>query len=310
MKRILCTALCFCLLLGLMIPVSAYETTGDNNLNFTDGSEIVASKNVKTGEITYSQFSSDSKSISRSRAPMGEVAEGWFPGDADLVSSVEDNNQRTIIGGDNRTKVTNTKTLPYSAICYIEIDWPDGSTTTGTAWMIYKDIAVTAGHCVYSTGHGGWATNIKLWPGKNGYGLWNNPYGTTEASNMHTSTNWTSSANENFDWAVLELEDNIGDKTGWFGFGWSANNQTGTSVTISGYPGEYRYFQYKMSGQISSCTTNKLYYTIDTTDGQSGAPIYTSDNIAYGIHCHEDATQNSGTRITEWLFNYLSSFRN
>lgn len=317
MNRILCIALCVCLLCGLTIPVSANGSADNvlvtNSLNPVEGDDIVASKNVETGEVTYSQFSSESQAYSRTAASMGEIAEGWFPDVENFNESndsTQGNNQRNVLGDDDRIKVTNTEVLPYSAICYIEIDWPDGSTSVGTAWMIYSDVAVTAGHCVYSTKHGGWAQKIKLWPGKDGYGLWNNPYGTTEVSNMHASANWTSSANQNFDWAVLELEDNIGNQTGWFGFGWSVNSLTGTTVTISGYPSEYRYYQYKMTDEITNCTTNKLYYNvIDTSGGQSGSPIYTSNNISYGIHCYGGETENSGTRITEWLFDYLSSFR-
>ena len=120
------------------------------------------------------------------------------------------------------------------------------------------------------------------------------------------------SEDEEYDWAVLELEDNIGDQTGWLGFGWTSADMTGTEVTISGYPGEYQYYQYEMSDEITRCTTNKLFYNvIDTSGGQSGSPIYTSSYVAYGIHCYglNDNNENSGTRITEWRFNYFKSFK-
>lgn len=265
---------------------------------------------MKSGIVSYSTFEYGQSASTNTRGITGEVSEGWFPTGSD--SETNDASTYSLIGKDNRTKVEDTEEFPYSAICYIEIDWPDGSTSLGTAWMIYGDIAITAGHCVYSSKHGGWAENIKLWPGKDGYGFWNNPYGTTETTSLHTASQWTASEDEEYDWAVLELEDNIGDKTGWFGFGWTSADLTGTEVTISGYPGERQYYQYKMTDEITRCTANKLYYNVlDTTGGQSGSPIYTSGNVAYGIHCYglNSNGENSGTRITEWRYNYFKSFK-
>lgn len=314
MKKLLSVILCVCLVCGMAVSVSAVSTDEitylENSLVVSDGAETIATKDMNTGTISYSTFEYESSASTYALGSSGEISEGWFP---EVAESGADNaSTYSLIGKDNRTKVTDTEAFPYSAICYIEIDWPDGSTGLGTAWMIYSDIAITAGHCVYSSENGGWAENIKLWPGKDGFGLWNNPYGTTETTSLHTATQWTESEDGEYDWAVLELEDNIGDETGWFGFGWTSGDLTGTEVTISGYPGEHRYYQYEMTDEITRCTTNKLYYNVlDTTGGQSGSPIYTSDNIAYGIHCYglNDNGENSGTRITEWRYNYFKSFK-
>ncbi len=314
MKKFLSIILCICFVFGMSLSVSAVttENTADmmNEFTVSAEAEIIASKDMKSGIVSYSTFEYEQSASTNTRGITGEVSEGWFPTGSD--SETNDASTYSLIGKDNRTKVEDTEEFPYSAICYIEIDWPDGSTSLGTAWMIYSDIAITAGHCVYSSKHGGWAENIKLWPGKDGYGFWNNPYGTTETTSLHTASQWTASEDEEYDWAVLELEDNIGDKTGWFGFGWTSADLTGTEVTISGYPGEHQYYQYKMTDEITRCTANKLYYNVlDTTGGQSGSPIYTSGNVAYGIHCYglNSNGENSGTRITEWRYNYFKSFK-
>ncbi|MCD7711434.1 MAG: trypsin-like serine protease, partial [Firmicutes bacterium] len=215
-----------------------------------------------------------------------------------------------VIGSDGRSKVSDTEVEPYSAICYVESTWSDGSVSCGTAFIIYSDVALTAAHMVYDADLGEWAEEVKLWPGKDGYGFWNNPYGTTTASNMVVSKSWTSSEADDYDWAILDLEDSIGDETGWFGI--STSVSSGTSVTISGYPYDYRYYQYKMSGTLSSVETRKLYYSIDTSEGQSGSPIYratTSGYTAYGIHTtveleNGEVVENSGARITSQLYEY------
>lgn len=314
MKKFLCVFLCACFVLGMSFSVSASTPEDisniEDNLIFAEGSEVIASKDMNTGIVSYSTFEYEPSATTYAVGVTGEVSEGWFPNANELEPEI--GSTYSVIKPDGRKEVTNTEQLPYSAICYIEIDWPDGETGLGTAWMIYSDVAITAGHCVYSSEHGGWAEKIKLWPGKDGFGLWNNPYGTTEMTQMHTSTEWTESEDEEYDWAVLELEDNIGDQTGWLGFGWTSADMTGTEVTISGYPGEHRYYQYEMSDEITRCTTNKLFYNvIDTSGGQSGSPIYTSSYVAYGIHCYglNDNNENSGTRITEWRFNYFKSFK-
>lgn len=174
--------------------------------------------------------------------------------------------------------------------------------------MISKNVAVTAGHCVYQSGHNGWATSIKVSPGKKGTGFWNNPYGSANCTNMHTSTRWTGEGGAGSDWGVIELDKDIGEKTGWFGLGYSSESVAGTRYTITGYPAGYQYHQYTMSGIITNCDNNMLYYQIDTTGGQSGSPIY-SNNIVYGIHVNGENSnnENSGTRITQSLYNYMIS---
>src|SRR3712207_6550067 len=40
---------------------------------------------------------------------------------------------KSIIGSDDRFRVKNTTTFPYSAICYVEMTWPDGARSIGSA---------------------------------------------------------------------------------------------------------------------------------------------------------------------------------
>lgn len=153
MKKFLSITLCICFVFGMSLSVSAVttENTADmmNEFTVSAEAEIIASKDMKSGIVSYSTFEYEQSASTNTRGITGEVSEGWFPTGSD--SETNDASTYSLIGKDNRTKVKDTEEFPYSAICYIEIDWPDGSTGLGTAWMIYSDIAITAGHCVYST---------------------------------------------------------------------------------------------------------------------------------------------------------------
>ncbi|MBA7551790.1 hypothetical protein ES705_44339 [subsurface metagenome] len=69
-----------------------------------------------------------------------------------------------IIGEDNRERITPTTDYPWSSIVRLYITWGADS-FIGSGVLIDKNHVLTAGHCVYSHSHGGWADNIKIIPG-------------------------------------------------------------------------------------------------------------------------------------------------
>jgi glutamyl endopeptidase len=227
----------------------------------------------------------------------------------------------SIIGSDGRSRINPTNTFPYSAICRIVISWPNGSSSSGTAWMYWNNIAITAGHCVYSSENGGWANSISVVPARNSDSP-TTPYGSTTSTSFWTSSNFINNGNTDYDYAVLELNTNIGNLTGWFGTHSQSSSLTGTGITLTGYPGQtgFLYQMWGMSGTVSSTYTYTFRYAIDTSAGQSGSPVYrfTSEHgyQALGIHTHGATyflgilTQNNfATRITSNLFDFFASFR-
>lgn len=286
-----------CLIMVCMLSVSSNVYANEESDNGTTGMEFI-SKSVETGETTV-------YTISKETVRSGEMVQPSYKGTAP--------DDRKIIGSDNRIRVTSTTSFPYRAIAYLESYWPDGTTTIGTAWMISLDAAATAGHCVYDSERGGWADNITIWPG---YNDGTAPYGSATVTTMHTSTNYISSEDRNYDYGVLELKTSIGNTVGYFGFRWQSASYTGSSATVTGYPGKSLQGQmWKMAGNITSCTSTRLEYQIDTTGGQSGSPVYyyTSDSgyVAIGIHTAEylNKDYNLGTRITEYMYNFFNEFR-
>ncbi len=87
---------------------------------------------------------------------------------------------------------------------------------------------------------------------------------------------------------------------------------TGSQVTISGYPSVRSggNFQYKHTGNIEKTTSSRAYYDVDTTVGQSGAPILIEDVLArcwrvLGVHTNgfdshaPDSNANHGLLLSE-----------
>ena len=93
---------------------------------------------------------------------------------------------------------------------------------------------------------------------------------------------------------------------------WQANSMVGTRIIVRGYPSEKSATMWSMSGRVKSNNAYKLRYSIDTTGGQSGAPVYNTQGDYRGVAIHTNATTgryNEGKRIDESLFNIMESFR-
>jgi glutamyl endopeptidase len=63
-----------------------------------------------------------------------------------------------------------------------------------------------------------------------------------------------------------------------------------------------------MTGPVSSTQPEKVFYTMDSSGGQSGAPVHNSSATIVAIHTSGGST-NSGTRITPALAGYLDTIK-
>jgi glutamyl endopeptidase len=227
----------------------------------------------------------------------------------------------SVIGTDSRWKVTATTSYPSRAIAYLYVVFPNNSSGGCTGWFFSSRMVATAGHCVYNKSAGGWAKAITIYPGRNGSSA---PFGSTSKYTLWTHTNWATSANHSYDYGLIRTTTAKGATVGWFGFRWQSSNIFGYG-TVRGYPGDKPSgTMWTMGGTIfaggaaGTVASRKLWYTIDTAGGQSGSPIYQywknpANNVYgyYGIGIHAygigypSAATNSGTRITQALFNSM-----
>jgi glutamyl endopeptidase len=203
---------------------------------------------------------------------------------------------RTVIGVDNRTAIADTTLSPFRSITKLIMTFPTGKYSCSGAIIAAKYV-LTAGHCVYGANNGGWATQIEVIPGlNNSY----KPYASAFATNMRTYSSWTQNGNSNYDIALITLDREIGNTTGWFNYAAAASVDQIRS-TITGYPADRSQglVEYTHTDQIKSSTQTRLSYPIDTAGGQSGSPVYDASPTIFGVHTNGSAngTANSGVRI-------------
>lgn len=220
--------------------------------------------------------------------------------------------QETVLGPDDRRRITNTRGFPWRSICYLEITAADGRRYIGTGNFIGPHTVMTAGHCVYMHGHGGWVRSIKVIPGANGS---SEPYGSATAVRFVTVRGWITSRSPNYDYGAIILNSNtLGRRVGWMGFAaLTYLSLIRLRVNNSGYPGDKpRKTQWWNYNRIVYVSPRRIYYLLDTAGGQSGSPVWRYRNghrHQIAIHAYGGSSSNSGTRIIKPVFDNMLRWR-
>ena len=228
-------------------------------------------------------------------------------------------NPESVFGVDNRTQITNTTDYPWSSIARIEVQFSNGTGGFGSGAMISPYHILTAGHVVHDASAGGWATDIDVFLAQDGSEQF---YGEADWTYLRSYTGWTNSQSQDHDWALITLDRNIGNFTGWLGYEWRSNSAdyNGMTVNTAGYPGDLSFNaqdMYFASGPVAFADTHQLYYngTMDTFGGQSGSPVWrynssTGERYINAVHAYGNGGNgyNEGTRITQTKFNSLQNW--
>ena len=139
-------------------------------------------------------------------------------------------------------EITNTTQSPYSSICYIRCDWPNGTATRASAVIVGVNDVLTALHAVFDSERGGWATSVQIYPGADTSPFFTEPFGvfTDVGTMVGRASNWDldgdgllTQQESSGDLALLGLTSRIGDVTGWLPVTDQPNDFTGLIV---GYP--------------------------------------------------------------------------
>ena len=269
-----------------------------------DGAEAVPKFKLKAAEMASAAETLTAPKTSKLK-DIGEASFGPPPPKAE-----------TVHGPDDRVKITNTSVYPWRVHASLLITARDNSQWVGTGWFIGPHTLMTAGHVVYIknsgvAGRDGWVKSIDVMPGRNAASL---PYGKVTSKNFRSVTGWANSGDENFDYGAIIIPNDLGNSTGWLGFGVYSDAQLTASVgNISGYPADKAAgTQWYDAHQIASVNARKVYYDIDTFGGQSGSACYRIINgarYAIAVHAYGGNTTNSGTRIVTPVFQNMVAWK-
>ena len=222
-----------------------------------------------------------------------------------------DGNTRSIIGDDGRIMITDRTAYPYSAISYLDIDYPCGCTNEGTGFMASKNCMLTAGHYIICPNHGTEASTITAYFGyQSNSNYWFMAVATSSTAVIYHDPEFTGSE-KNYDYGYVVFNTDVGNTTGWFGLA-ARNNSTlnGIWISVSGYD---QSVLKRSDGTITSVSTKRIKYDADTATTQSGSPVYFNDptygNLVVAIPTHGTDLlnwKNSGGRITSEFINELA----
>ena len=220
-----------------------------------------------------------------------------------------------IIGSDGRRPVTDVTTSPFSKIVFIKTHFQgsDGKRYVGygTGVIIGPDLVLTAAHVLfYSNGFVEQCDVFTEYNGSNDYA----EKSTAEKLTIHK--NFYESNDHDYDWAIIKTSTDIGYRQGWMGFDCHTNYSdfVGYRIEITGYPGEKpeeyaesSYLMYRARGVIQTCPSKyRVTSYIDTSSGQSGAPMFDVHQTVWAIHSRYNTEgYNFGTKITPELYSLL-----
>lgn len=212
----------------------------------------------------------------------------------------------SVIGSDGRYRITSTTSFPYRAIVHIT-----SSIGGCSGWMISANTVATAGHCIHN---GSWATNVKVFPGRNGS---TTPYGSCNGRQLFAVSGWTSSRSRDYDYGAIKLDCTVGNTTGFFGYRVSSSSLNGQPSYTAGYPGDKTYAtMWRSDDSVRITQTYRLYYANDTYGGQSGSIVWNNEagcsTCGIAIHAYgvDSTGYNGGTRITQTVYNNLTTWKN
>jgi len=211
-----------------------------------------------------------------------------------------------LVGPADERKQAVSTDVPFRWICSLELHFKDPDTGaisaySGSGILISPRHILTAGHCIMDEITGARGTTRKVTaskiiarPGRKGS---SEPFGKSSSIKLNVSSAWSASLDFRYDYGLITLADNIGSKTfaslgnkplgfwgsSTYGVGTRINPGTtaslkGTSLNISGYPGDKPDTQWYAYGKVVNTSpaagSQLIYYEMDTCGGQSGGAVW------------------------------------
>jgi len=238
----------------------------------------------------------------------------------------------SVIGSDNRTRITNTTVFPWNTHCFLMSDFPAEPQSIGPNWggtgcIVSPHMVLTCGHNVYDFDTKSWVQLVSIVPGqKQDFegGEIVQPYGSRTSSDYRLNPDFMDTGDSEDDYGAVFFDEPISEINTYMPLEFSSSLSTGDTVYLAGYPAKVHegtlseetdsWALWEASGSISYVTSRYIDYTVDTSGGDSGGPVrkrnglLDSDRIV-AVHSSGATTVNTGPRlgshnqalITEWM---------
>ena len=122
------------------------------------------------------------------------------------------------------TQINKTTDFPYTTMGLL------GSGCTGT--IVAKRFVITAAICIYDAKAKKFYDNLDFYPAINGN---TQPYGAVKWKDAYIPKGYAENGDIQYDFGLVVLDSDIGDQTGWFGFG-HVEKFDFKQLTLTGYP--------------------------------------------------------------------------
>jgi V8-like Glu-specific endopeptidase len=197
--------------------------------------------------------------------------------------------------------------FPWRCICYLIITAADRSRWVGSGWLAGPRTVLTAGHCVYLHGAGGWARQVEVYPGCNGT---ERPY-RLSSKDLWSVRGWTERQRDECDYGAIFLPEPL--SIGSFGYeALGVEELRNMQVNVFGYPADKPpgtlWGQAFLLGEVQP---RKLVYNQGLFGGHSGSPVFYKEGderSVVGIHTYGDLFGNTATRITAAVFDNIRAW--
>jgi len=215
-------------------------------------------------------------------------------------------NNKKVFGDYTRSQIFNSSDYQLRIVGQITFN----NNVHCTATLIGPKHAVTAAHCVYDLENKSFYDFLKFVPGRLDTGT--KPFGEFKIVKTFIHQGYTGNNSRLYDYAVIELETNVGDNLGWAGYEVATSDSTLNSGII-GYPGD------KDEGTMwgVSCPVNvkggsSILHRCDTFGGMSGSAVRYQDkmDMIFAIHTWGNSETNGGVALDQENFNAIKAWKN
>jgi V8-like Glu-specific endopeptidase len=242
-----------------------------------------------------------------SHKPQKERTQAVLNYDKDPIPEREKVLQKAVPGHDGRERILNTTDWPYSIHAHLDMLFNE-DTFCGSGVIVGPHHLLTCGHNVYDFDRKIFSKEILVYPALNGKVA---PFNKVKATRAYIFKCWQNQGCQQFDMALLLLDQPIGDYVGWGGLLNTADTDLAQEkVHITGYPGDKGCKQmWSMGHKIKTVKPEVFDYEIDTYAGQSGSAVWINKwgtPMILGVHTLGSNAINSGVRLSTKKFKELS----